>query len=106
MFKLTQKQKDVISNVLKSNYGLSQVIVELNALGFSSGLASKIYSRYTDATMKIVKEDPYRLIYDIDGISFNKVDAAARQMKFEIDSQFRIRGAIFETLNTFEIIKY
>lgn len=102
--KLTQKQKDIILNVLKSNYGLGQVIIELNALGFSSGLASKIYSRYIDATMEIVKEDPYRLIYDIDGISFNKVDAAARQMNFEIDSPLRIRGAIFETLNklTFE----
>ena len=95
---LSEKQKDSIKKVLKENYGIDKIIIELNSLGFTSTMAGRIYNNYTNSTLEIIHEDPYRLSVDIDGISFTKADQIAQQFGFASDSPGRIRGAIFQSL--------
>ena len=51
----------------------------LQEFNISNSLAAKIYERYDDRMYKIVREHPYKIAEDIDGVGFKTVDVIARQ---------------------------
>jgi exodeoxyribonuclease V alpha subunit len=59
----------------------------------------KIYKMYGKDALKKVKENPYRLCEDIDGIGFKTADTFAKVCGIEHDSPFRIRAGIIHVLN-------
>ncbi len=59
---------------------------------------NKIWEKYGTNSMKKIKEDPYQLIYDIDGFGFKKVDALALSSGIEKDSPKRIGAALYYSL--------
>lgn len=66
----------------------------LQGLRISYNLAMKIYSKYGENTIDIVKSNPYKLIEDIKGIGFNMADSLARNMQMESNSPFRISAGL------------
>ncbi|WP_311481601.1 ATP-dependent RecD-like DNA helicase [uncultured Anaerococcus sp.] len=66
----------------------------LQGLKISYNLAMKIYNKYGENTIDIVKSNPYKLIEDIKGIGFNMADALARNMQMETNSAFRISAGL------------
>lgn len=60
--------------------------------------ALKIYQKYKADSMKVLKQNPYQLIYDIDGMGFKKVDKLALASGLAKDSRKRIGAAIIYTL--------
>lgn len=66
----------------------------LQGLRISYNLAMKIYNKYGENTIDIVKSNPYKLIEDIKGIGFNMADALARNMQMESNSAFRISAGL------------
>ena len=52
--------------------------------------AVKIYNKYGDQTISIIKENPYRLAQDIVGIGFKTADRIARNMGVLFDSPYRV----------------
>lgn len=61
-------------------------------------MALKIYDIYGSKTVDIVKNNPYRLVEDIDGIGFMTADKIAKNIGIPTNSQFRIRAGILYTL--------
>ncbi|WP_296112144.1 ATP-dependent RecD-like DNA helicase [uncultured Anaerococcus sp.] len=66
----------------------------LQSLKISYNLAMKIYNKYGENTIDIVKSNPYKLIEDIRGIGFQMADSLARNMQMEINSSFRISAGL------------
>ena len=66
----------------------------LQSLRISYNLSMKIYNKYGENTIDIVKSNPYKLIEDIKGIGFNMADALARNMQMETNSAFRISAGL------------
>ena len=66
----------------------------LQGLRISYNLAMKIYNKYGENTVDIVKSNPYKLIEDIKGIGFTMADSLARNMQMEINSAFRISAGL------------
>ncbi len=66
----------------------------LQSLRISYNLAMKIYNKYGENTIDIVKSNPYKLIEDIKGVGFNMADSLARNMQMEINSAFRISAGL------------
>ena len=66
----------------------------LQGLRISYNLAMKIYNKYGENTVDIVKSNPYKLIEDIKGIGFIMADSLARNMQMEINSAFRISAGL------------
>lgn len=66
----------------------------LQGLRISYNLSMKIYNKYGENTIDIVKSNPYKLIEDIKGIGFNMADALARNMQMESNSAFRISAGL------------
>ena len=61
-------------------------------------MALKIYAQYQEKTIEYVKENPYRLVEEIDGIGFSTADKIANRMGISKDSPFRFRAGILHLL--------
>ncbi len=63
-------------------------------------LGMKIYRAYGREMYRILKENPYRLAEDIEGIGFVRADAIARKTGIRADDGFRVRAAAVYVLET------
>ena len=71
---------------------IKDVMVFLQAHGVSTSHAVKIYKRYGDKAIALVRENPYRLATDIFGIGFHTADAIAKNLGVLPDAPERCRG--------------
>ena len=55
-------------------------------------LAVKIYNKYGQEVYGILKENPYRLADDIEGVGFRTADDIAAKAGIRTDSDFRVRS--------------
>jgi exodeoxyribonuclease V alpha subunit len=75
-----------------------QVMIYLQSYGVSSRLARRILDNYGANTLNILRQDPYRLAEDVDGIGFKRADAIAAGMGLERDSVQRLRAGLVYAL--------
>lgn len=75
-----------------------QAMIFLQQYGISQTLAIKIYQTYKQDLYSILKENPYRLADDIQGVGFRIADEIAARVGIHMDSDFRIRSGILYTL--------
>ncbi len=74
--------------------GAKKTVVFLQKHHISPKTALKIYSYYGENTITLLKENPYRLISDIEGIGFISADSIASNMGLDKNSDFRISAGI------------
>jgi len=79
---------------------MQESIIFLQKYDISLNLAIKIFKRYKSATQAIVSNNPYRLIYDIDGVGFFTADRIALKMGLDPVSSERIQASIVYVLDT------
>lgn len=70
----------------------------LQKYGISNTLAIRIYETYGMNLYGIMKENPYQLAEDVDGIGFRIADEIASKIGIHTDSDYRIRSGILYTL--------
>ncbi|MFD1432562.1 SF1B family DNA helicase RecD2 [Lacticaseibacillus yichunensis] len=93
-------RRKTLIDTLQANLGMEQVIIGLNDFGFTSNMAAKIYQTYDTDALEVIKENPYQLIADIDGIGFKRADAIAARLDIAPDDPTRLQGAVFDTLSS------
>ena len=71
-----------------------RAVLFLQEYGISPGMAVKIFKKYKNYTVDIVKRNPYKLADDIDGIGFKIADDIARRMGIAFDEPFRISAGV------------
>ena len=79
---------------------LRQAMIFLQEFGINMNLAVKIYNTYGNEIYGILKENPYRMAEDIDGVGFKTADEIATRAGIRTDSDFRIRSGILYALQT------
>lgn len=77
---------------------MREAFVFLQQYGISNTLAIKIYRQYGMELYGIMRENPYRLAEDIEGVGFKIADEIAAKVGIHADSEFRIRSGILYTL--------
>lgn len=77
---------------------LRQAMIFLQQYGISNTLAVKIYEQYGSGVYAVLKENPYRLAEDIQGIGFKMADEIAEKIGIHTDSDYRIRSGILYTM--------
>lgn len=75
-----------------------QAMIFLQQYGISLALAVKVYQAYGPQIYSIIRENPYRLADDIQGVGFRIADEIASRAGIRADSDFRIRSGILYTL--------
>ncbi len=71
----------------------------LSKFGISNNLAIKIYNHYGSRMYEVLRENPYRLAEDIQGVGFKTADSIALAAGIAPDDEFRVRAAVIYTLN-------
>ncbi|MBD3272973.1 ATP-dependent RecD-like DNA helicase [Candidatus Dependentiae bacterium] len=77
---------------------ISKVMVFLKEKDISTAFAVKIYKTYGDESIKLIQEDPYRLVEDIWGVGFKSADQLALKLGLEKNSLKRIKSGILYSL--------
>ncbi len=95
---ISEKMARSISEQMESKKEMRQAMMFLQDYGISMNLALKIYNEYGSRMYGIIKENPYRLADDIQGVGFKMADEIAQKVGIFTDSDFRIRSGIYYTL--------
>lgn len=99
--KLTPKQKDIVYENLNKNFKNEEQLVELLNIGISMHMAIKIIKKIGENASMIVKENPYELMYLIEGIGFARADDIAMNVGITKDAPIRIKALIVFMLKNF-----
>ena len=83
-----------IADQVNAKRDLRQAMIFLQQYGISTTLAVKIYNTYGQEIYGILKENPYRMADDVDGVGFRTADEIASRVGIRTDSDFRIRSGI------------
>ncbi len=93
-----RKRVSMIRAAWSEMKAIKEVMIFLQGHGVSAGLATKIYKRYGDDAVSIVRHDPYRLAEDVYGIGFVTADRIAAALGIEGDAPQRIAAGVAFTL--------
>jgi exodeoxyribonuclease V alpha subunit len=76
-----------------------EVMVFLQGYGVSPAFAARIYKRYGAASIARVRENPYRLAFDVWGIGFQSADKLAAALGVARDAPARIEAGVRHALD-------
>ncbi|MBP9561687.1 MAG: AAA family ATPase, partial [Syntrophorhabdaceae bacterium] len=94
-----EKRIEIIKRAWDEQKEIRDVMIFLQGNGISPAYAVKIYRHYGRDSIKIVRENPYRLAMDIFGIGFKTADTIAEKIGIPRDSQMRSEAGIMHILH-------
>ena len=97
--RLTESKKEKIVETLNEYQATSNIVIELNKLGFSSKNSLAILKKYSTNSMKIIKENIYDLKDNID-ITFDELDKIAINYGYELNDERRLEALTINVMNT------
>jgi exodeoxyribonuclease V alpha subunit len=71
-----------------------KVMVFLQGYGVSPAFAARIYKRYGERAIALVRENPYRLAFDVWGIGFRSADTLASALGIKDESDVRVEAGV------------
>ena len=87
-----------ICDQMQEKADLRNVMLVLQQYGISVSLGVRLYKKYGSAVCEILRENPYRLADDVQGIGFKMADEIAARIGIHSDSDYRIKSGLFYTL--------
>jgi len=97
--KLGPKRTKMIAAAWDEQKAIKEVMIFLQGVGVSTSLAVRIYKKYEDSAISVVKNEPYRLAADVWGIGFKTADTIAQAVGIPRDSPERVKAGLQHTLN-------
>ena len=94
-----EKRVEKIKESWEKQKEVKNIMLFLQGYDVSTAFASKIYKTYGNDSIKIVKENPFRLADDIWGIGFKTADRIADKMGFDHNGMPRCRSGVAYALN-------
>lgn len=77
---------------------LRSAMLFLQQYGISLNLAVKIYKQYGSRMYEVMRQNPYKLAEDINGVGFRIADEIAKKVGIGSDSDFRIKAGMLHIL--------
>jgi exodeoxyribonuclease V alpha subunit len=97
--KLGPKRTELIRKAWQEQKQIKEVMLFLQGVNISTSLAVRIYKQYGDASISVVRNQPYRLAADVWGIGFKTADTIAKAVGIPHDSPQRIKAGLQYTLS-------
>ena len=95
---ISEKKAREIAEQVAEKSEMRSAMMFLQQYGISVSLGVKIYGKYGSRVYTVLKENPYQLAEDIQGIGFRIADEIAGRIRIHTDSDYRIRSGLFYTL--------
>jgi len=93
------KRLELIKKEWKKQKYIREIMIFMHSYGISNSYAAKIYNKYGNNSISILKSNPYRLIEDVSGIGFKTADKIAENLGIEKESNFRLQSGVMYLLN-------
>ncbi len=93
------KRAALIEGAWEEQKAIKEVMLFLQGHNVSTAHAVRIFKTYGDASIDVVRQDPYRLARDIHGIGFLTADKIARELGLAHDSPQRVQAGVSYTLS-------
>lgn len=78
---------------------IQNTVIFLQNYNVTINMAMKIYQTYHEKTIELIKQNPYRLVEDVDGIGFLTADGIAEKMGIDQKSEFRVRAGLLHCIS-------
>ncbi|MBB6437064.1 SF1B family DNA helicase RecD2 [Streptomyces candidus] len=91
---LGPKRTKMIAAAWEEQKAIKEVMIFLQSVGVSTSIAVRIYKKYGDASISVVKNEPYRLAADVWGIGFLTADRIAQAVGIPHDSPDRVKAGL------------
>lgn len=91
---LGPKRTEKIAAAWEEQKAIKEVMVFLQSVEVSTSIAVRIYKKYGDASISVVKNQPYRLAADVWGIGFLTADRIAQAVGIPHDSPERVKAGL------------
>ena len=88
-----------IADAWEEQKAIKEVMVFLSGVGVSTSLAVRIYKRYREDSIAVVRSEPYRLASEVWGIGFKTADTIAQAVGIPHDSPQRVKAGLQYTLS-------
>jgi exodeoxyribonuclease V alpha subunit len=76
-------------------------MIFLQGHGIGTAQSARIFRRYGDQAVAMIRENPYRLCADVWGIGFKTADGVAMSLGIPPDSEVRARAGLLHVMTTF-----
>ncbi len=83
-----------ITEAWAAQRAIRDVMVFLQSYGVSTGLAARIWKLYGERAREAIKENPYRLAAEVDGVGFKTADGIAKNLGIPPDSPHRAEAGV------------
>lgn len=83
-----------IATAIAAKRDMQDAMMFLQDYGISSNLAAKVFAQYGPSMYTVIRENPYKLAEDIEGVGFKTCDEIAKRAGLLVDSDFRIGAGI------------
>ena len=83
-----------ITEAWAAQRAIRDVMVFLQSYGVSTGLAARIWKLYGDRASEAIRENPYRLAAEVDGVGFKTADGIAKNLGIPPDSPHRAEAGV------------
>ena len=95
---VSKKKAEEIAKAYAEVHQMQNAVMIMQSYHISTNLAIKIYNQYGEGTEDILKNNPYKMVEDIDGVGFFTADKIALSMGVPPDSDFRVRAGVLHVL--------
>ncbi len=103
--KLSEEKINIIHDTLVKYEESHEIIVKLTELGFSMRDSLSIYNMYKSNTIRIIENNIYRIIDDVDEINFTKVDEIATKINEDNYNINRVKACIIYVMKNISFSK-
>ena len=89
-----RKRAEMIAESYAEQAQQREAMVFLQSYGVTPSLAVKIFKRYGENVQQAIRQNPYRLVDDVEGVGFKTADRIAASLGVEKDSEFRLSAGV------------
>ncbi|MEU0688089.1 SF1B family DNA helicase RecD2 [Streptomyces uncialis] len=91
---LGPKRTGKIAAAWEEQKAIKEVMLFLQSVEVSTSIAVRIYKKYGDGSITVVRDEPYRLAADVWGIGFLTADRIAQSVGIPHDSPERVKAGL------------
>ncbi len=96
---ISERKAREIAEQMEEKKDMRKAMIFLQQYGISTALGVKIYHQYGQNIYTVIKENPYQMADDINGVGFRMADEIASRVGIHTDSDYRIRCGILYVLS-------
>lgn len=93
-----KKRARLIAESFHEQNDMREAMVFLQGFGIAPKLSMRIFKIYGEKSASVIRQNPYRLIEDVQGVGFKTADAIAASIGLASESSFRIGAGVIHTL--------